>query len=405
MIEYTGLQYMKIDLANHMGLDGHGSSFEDRIRWVDDNNNILEDFIDEAKKPFLYASTLLEYRKAEKGEPTGHTVSMDSCASGIQMLSTLIGCPKGAENTGLIGQTRKDIYYVNTKVMNNLLGSELRYDKSIIKKALMTVFYASKMEPVKAFGKDTPELKAFHKAKEIVAPGASKLIPIMIDAWQSEALNYSCVMPDGHTVFIPVIQKKDSKIEVDELDHMSFIYRHAVNTPKKKGISLLAHLAHMNDAFIARELSGRCNYNTKQLKKVRNLILNELIYKQVELGELPWIEQIARNYEYISIRGVDYIDEYSVSSFSHAYLESLLDLIEHVLNYTSYEVLLIHDDFKNHPNHMNRTRQTYIETMAELAESDALNVILTQLTGIEYKIDKISDNLGDLIRKSEYAIS
>ena len=42
MQTFTGYQYIKIDVANHFGLDKE--TFEDRIQWVDTHIDDLEDF-------------------------------------------------------------------------------------------------------------------------------------------------------------------------------------------------------------------------------------------------------------------------------------------------------------------------------------------------------------------------
>lgn len=63
------------------------------------------------------------------------------------------------------------------------------------------------------------------------------------------------------------------------------------------------------------------------------------------------------------------------------------------------------DEFKCGPNHMNHLRQQYINVMAELAESNLLDAILSQLHGVAGHFTKLSNNLGSLIRGSNYALS
>ena len=63
------------------------------------------------------------------------------------------------------------------------------------------------------------------------------------------------------------------------------------------------------------------------------------------------------------------------------------------------------DEFKCHPNHCNHMRQQYINIMAELAESNTLEDILSQIHGVKGSYPKLSDNLGELIRGSNYALS
>ena len=71
-----------------------------------------------------------------------------------------------------------------------------------------------------------------------------------------------------------------------------------------------------------------------------------------------------------------------------------------------WEILSIHDCFWCGPNHMNKLRQNYIDILAEIADSTLLQDILNEITGNpEGTIDKLSDDLGDCIRESEYALS
>ena len=84
----------------------------------------------------------------------------------------------------------------------------------------------------------------------------------------------------------------------------------------------------------------------------------------------------------------------------------LLELIESILERPSFEVLTIHDSFSSHPNYLNYVRQTYVEIFAELAESNIMEEIIKQIRNDpDYRLEKLSDDLGDLIRESEYTLS
>ena len=50
--QYTAIEYMAIDVANHFGLDK--LEFEDRIQWVKTNQDCLESLADKAEdKPSM----------------------------------------------------------------------------------------------------------------------------------------------------------------------------------------------------------------------------------------------------------------------------------------------------------------------------------------------------------------
>jgi hypothetical protein len=136
MIKYTGLEYLKIDIASQMGYDKE--SFEYRIQWVNDNEDNLEFLEDKADNYYRYAAAVKALRQYQAGIPTGHMVGLDACSSGPQILSVIVGCSVGAKNTGAIGQIRADLYGILTKTMNDLLNGETsECTRKIIKSALM----------------------------------------------------------------------------------------------------------------------------------------------------------------------------------------------------------------------------------------------------------------------------
>ena len=102
----------------------------------------------------------------------------------------------------------------------------------------------------------------------------------------------------------------------------------------------------------------------------------------------------------------DYIkDGYATMYMATDHLEKLFVILESMLKHKPFEVVTIHDAFKCHANNMNHLRQHYINVFAELAESNILEDILSQIHGVKGTYKKLSNNLGDLIRGSNYALS
>lgn len=219
MTFYTGFQYLLIDAANAYGLDK--LRFEERIQWVKDNMDSLESLADQAETRPLYIKAVMAIRKAQQGLPTGHMVAMDACASGVQIMSALTGCIAGARSTGLIDPgVRADAYSSLTDEMNQLLATQntsVQISRKDAKRALMTACYGSKATPKEIFGEDTVELSVFYQAVHLVAPGAWELLQDLLNSWNPYALEHSWKMPDGYDVVVRVMQKKEVRIEVDEL--------------------------------------------------------------------------------------------------------------------------------------------------------------------------------------------
>ena len=70
-----------------------------------------------------------------------------------------------------------------------------------------------------------------------------------------------------------------------------------------------------------------------------------------------------------------------------------------------FECVHIHDAFGFHPNYGNQVRENYREILAEIADSDLLQDILSELYGYVQRITKDSYDLHKDILESEYALS
>ena len=127
-----------IDIANHYGLDK--KSFERRVKWVRDNDAELETLLPNADTPERYIAAVMAYRNVQKGKPIGYLVGLDACSSGPQLMSALMKDPIGAENTGLIGSKRKDLYEELINTMHKIDPKTKEYKRKNVKAALMPFF-------------------------------------------------------------------------------------------------------------------------------------------------------------------------------------------------------------------------------------------------------------------------
>lgn len=410
---FTGWQYLLIDLANAFGLDK--LLFEDRINWVETNLHQLEALADKAENKPLYIKAMMAIRRALRGEPIGHLVGMDACCSGIQVMSALTGCVAGATNTGLVDpNVRADAYGKLTETMNIILGNVSAVPRSDAKQALMTSFYGSKKTPKDIFGEDTPELNAFYQAAHAIAPGAWELLQDLLASWQPWALEHAWKLPDGFDARVKVMQKQETRIEVDELDHATFTYEYYENKGSKTGLANVANVVHSVDAYILRCIHRRCNYDRGVVENIHEQIKNELQTRGIlrvehEVIVLPnkvqyYIDQAERS-GMVDIVILPHLDRTGIRGVPSWILRKLKDIIESMVAHRPFEVVTVHDEFKCHPNNMNHLRQHYINVFAELAESNVLSDILSQIHGQKGTFTKLSNNLGQLIRGSNYALS
>jgi hypothetical protein len=403
--QYTGIEYMAIDIANDFGLDK--LEFEDRISWVKSNQEVLESLADKAEDKPLYMKSVNHFRKALKGLPTGHTVALDSCASGLQLMSVLTGCESGAYMTGLIDPNKRmDAYTLVTSHMNELLDEDIEVPRADAKAALMTSLYGSTAKPKQIFGKDTPAYRAFYDVLSTKCKGAYALLRILLNAWDSSKEYNHWVLPDGFNAYIPVMEAITDRVKIEELNYTMSVQTW-VNKPIEFGLSLPANCVHSVDAYVLRTLVRRCNYNVKRAKKASSLIKEALLSEYVA-PEHVVEEAVMPIHLYIKTGLVDIVCiqhiEKIVHQLPHDMLRKLLTTLETMLQHEPFEVITVHDSFGVLPNHCNTLRYWYKEILSEIAESTLLNHLLTQIIGEDCTFKKINPNLASLIRNSNYGI-
>ena len=419
MKQYSAFEYLCIDVANAYGLDKR--LFEDRIEWAQTNIDKLEELADQAETKPLYHKAVMAIRKVQQGKPTGHMVGLDASCSGLQLMSAMTGCWAGAEATNLVNpDARNDAYSMCTENMNNALAAQflsVQVPRSKAKQALMTTLYGSKAKPIEIFGEDTPELKAFYEAAIKLAPGAWELLQDLKAAWQPYALEHEWDLPDGYHARVKVMEKQETRVEVDELGGASFTYIYYVNQGQKKGISLAANVTHSVDSLVLREMHRRCNHDPLVLFFAKEALSQEQVLRTQGITKpIPVDEETNHKLAY-------YIERYEATEqpsaailpfiqdgrdtqyLSNSHLAKLVRMTEQISQHKAFPLVTLHDEFRAHAGNCNHVRMHYASILAELSESQILNDIFTQIYGMEVKYQKLSENLGDAIRNSEYPLS
>lgn len=258
--------------------------------------------------------------------------------------------------------------------------------------------YGSEAKPKEIFEEGSSAYAAFFKAAKETAPEAFDLRNILIGAWQPHALKHSWIMPDGFTVHIKVMQSNDTVIKVPELNS-SFTHIFTINEGTEKGLSLAANAIHSIDGMIVREMCRRCNYNIDVLIRASDLLLSD------KRTRTP-LNKCDRT-KFISLRMIEDLNDYSVTQMDINTLTLLEDLVARTMIQSNpFELVCIHDAFKAHANNMNTVRYWYKEILAELADSHIMQSIIRQIYGSnQINLTRASENLGDLIRQSNYGIA
>lgn len=404
--EFTGIEYLAIDVANAYGLDK--LKFEERIQWVKTNQHTLESLADEAEEPHLFNKSVAHFRKALKGLPSGHAVALDSVCSGLQLMSVMTGCRSGCYMTGLIDpNVRMDAYTYITDEMNNLLGTEaISVSRKDAKDAVMCSLYGSKAKPKKIFGDKSPAYTAFYEVLEDKCKGAYRLLNVLISAWDSKKDFNHWVLPDGFNAYVPVMQSQIDRVKVEELEYTMSVQTW-LNKPLDYSVSLAANTIHSCDAYVLRTLVRRCNYNAKQVKEAVALIQEAL--KDIRLVYFYDDEAImpVHLFHKTGIADISCLEHLPkiVNQLPQRMLKQLLATFTEMLKHEPFEVITIHDSFACLPSHCNVLRYWYKEILAEIVESKMLDHLLSQLFGEECIFTKLDNNLAPLIRNSNYGLS
>jgi hypothetical protein len=403
---YTAFEYLCIDVANQYGLDKE--LFETRIEWTLTRLWYLEILGDERehwKEKPLYIKAVRALRDVQQGKPTGHMMGLDAVCSGLQLMSVLTGCKSGSTSTGLINpDKRSDAYTDVLRVMQKILPGLPDAERQSIKDAAVAAFYGSKAEPERLFGEDTPELKAFHLALYQVGPGACRLLQALLDSWQPYALEHSWVLPDNHHIHVKVMDLKTARIRIDELNS-SFTYEYSENTGTKRGLSNAANVIHSIDAYVLRCLVRRCSYDLGVVNQARLAIESELLSREVYGYTNKDLDERYTSTKMADVVVLDTLNTLTVAFYSTEHLLKLQSITSQMLEHKPFDVITVHDDFKCHPNYVNHMRWHYKEILADLADSTILDDIFSNLYEKAATYPKLTEDLGNQIRLSNYSLS
>ena len=169
----------------------------------------------------------------------------------------------------------------------------------------------------------------------------------------------------------------------------------------------------MVDAWILRSMHRRCNYDREVVVKASDAMQIELNLRNLgaHRDDLCLDQKVGyyrEQYTRSTLADVvilPYLDADTVKCLSTEHIEALVSIVNGMLQYQPFELVTIHDAFHAHPNNLNWVRKQYRNILADIAASNVLDDLLSQLYGEPVQFDKLSFNLPDQIRNSEYALS
>lgn len=169
----------------------------------------------------------------------------------------------------------------------------------------------------------------------------------------------------------------------------------------------------MVDAYVLRCMHRRCNYDREVVEQAGQLIEEELLQRSKDevhrnmtrpAGKAGYyVDQYNRS-TLVDVVILPYLNEVNVQQLSQKHLEKLARIVHGMLQYKPFELVTVHDAFAAHANNINWVRWQYKEILADIADSNLLDDILSQIHGVPGTFNKLSFNLGDQIRKGDMGL-
>jgi len=410
MQTFTGLQYLKIDIASNFGLDK--ANWDERLQWFDKHESQLEELVNAADTPALFFAGVQAYRKAQRGEPSGYPISLDATSSGLQILACLTGDASAAQLCNVVDYVqdgavqRRDAYTVVYRSMVDAIGEEGRIERDHVKKAVMTALYGSKAQPKRVFG-EGELLNVFYDTMVELAPAAWELNETMPCFWNPHATEHAWVLPDNFHVHVKVM---DTEEEIVHFLNEPYSVFSQVNRPTDTGRSLGANTIHSLDGMIVREMTRRCNYDVKKVGLLKDLCYSimynnaDIIGAVVENEDAEMVRTLWGHYErtgYLSARIIDHLHMHNLKLVGIKALAELLWSLPE----KPFEIISIHDCFRCLPNYGNDLRKQYALQLQLIAKSTILEDMLSQITGQHIPVKKLDESMWKMVGDAEYALS
>ena len=398
-MKFTPIEYLMMDIAARHSQDK--ANWENRLAWFKENQDNLDSLVNSADEPAIFIAAVKAYRDTLLGIPSGYPVSLDCSNSGMQILSILTGDRKAASLCNVIPHegNRQDGYTVIYGEMLRQLGQSATISREDVKDAIMTSLYGSEEEPRKVFGEGL-QLEVFYKTMEKMVPLCWELNKNFLEMWDETKYEYSSVMPDNFHSIWPII---DSVDEVIHFNNTPYTVTTKVNAPKKKGRFLSANTTHEVESFIVRELIRRCAMSPYLITRTNKLIKDGFIVNKTEEDD-DMVKTLWDHYTKSGMLSARIIPHLGTSNIHIVDESKILELLSTIPK-EQFDVMTIHDCVRVLPNYAKNAIDVFRQLYVELAESEMLSYLLTQLVGNQIQIRKGCYSLSKDIKEATYIIS
>ena len=399
--EFTGREYLKIDIASNYGLDK--VSWDERLIWFDLNERFLDDLVQSAKEPALFYAGVKAWRDVKAGKPIGYMISLDATSSGLQLLAALTGDREASKLCNVIDTgDRENAYKGIYDEMLVRVGETAQISLDDTKQAIMTALYSSKAVPKRVFGEGSL-LDVFYETMADLAPAAWELNEAFLSMWNPDGLSHDWTLPDNFHVHIKVMSQV-----ADTVHFLNAPYEvtYKVNAPMEGGRSLGANTIHSIDGMIVREMTRRCDYDPAVISALSGLVARP--HDQAALGvdrsQDRLVAKLWSHYRasgYLSARILELLDEKNIGIVDLAPIQELLASLPK----KPFKVVSIHDCFRCLPHYGNDLRRQYNLQLQLIAKSKLLAFVVSQIMGRQIQVNPLDPTLSRDIAQANYALS
>lgn len=409
MQTFTGSEYLKMDIAKNFSGDLDKCDFQERLdwfegnkvaflNWVDGDDRAFNLLLDFAEDPALFYASSMAYADSLAGKPSGYPISLDACSSGLQLLACLVNCELSATLCGVVSTGHREDSYTNIyNAMCVSLGSSANIARKDTKHAIMTSLYSSEAIPKQVFG-EGDQLAVFYDTMETMAPGAWELNKALKGLWQPYALTHSWVLPDNFHVHVDVMDTHSENVQFMNAPVQIDI---KINQGMKEGRSISPNIIHSIDGMIVREMTRRCTFNKNMIIDVSRILDAKGI--RDDRKEDKMVIKLWDHYQqsgFLSARILDLLDYENMGLVDPLVIAKLLKSLPD----EPFQIICIHDCFRVLPNYGNDIRKQYNILLSEIASSDLLSYIASQVVGKKLPVTK-KGNIAAKILTADYTLS
>ena len=164
----------------------------------------------------------------------------------------------------------------------------------------------------------------------------------------------------------------------------------------------------MIDGMVVREMLRRCCWDKETYGRCLDLYMNGYHgqVKQDQKNE-ETLRLLITHYKYSGFFSARILDHVNQNTFWILEAEGVLPQFKALMESmpeNPFSILTNHDCFRCHPNYGNDLRKQYNQILSELAKSDILSFIVSQILDSKHTVNKIGD-LSAAILETNYSLS